>query len=76
MNKQFDFLKAETLETGNIVIENHLQGAGGHVHFEHGEVHHVVVGVVQNQKMQFLSGCRWKYVGPMAAGIYVGGHYF
>ena len=34
------------METVNSVIENHLQGAGGHVHLGHGEVHHVGVGLV------------------------------
>ena len=34
------------METFNIVIENHLQVAGEHVHVGHGEVHLVGVGVV------------------------------
>ena len=34
------------METVNNEIENHLQGAGGHLHLGHSEVHHVGVGVV------------------------------
>ena len=34
------------METVNNIIENHLQGEGGHIHIGHGKVHHVGVGVV------------------------------
>ena len=34
------------METVNTVLEKDLQGAGGHVHLGHGEVHCLGVGVV------------------------------
>ena len=42
------------METINNVIENHLQGAGGHVHLGYGAVHHVNVGLVEVTKMYIL----------------------